>query len=202
MLGEILLYCGFAAFLVAFILWFFVNVRGRNDLKLLHYNALKAGFVFLSLSFLLLVYYFISDDFSVYYVWLYTSRDMPLLYKVAAVWAGQQGTFLFWTWLGSISLLWLASKKEGLVQRSLIITECVVLFLYFLTIATEPFKLMSQFPHLAGTPVTDGAGLDPELLSFWMVIHPPITFIAYASMTVPFAAALAYFLGWGNLMHL
>lgn len=203
MLGEIFIYSGFIAFVAGLILSFFVIVKGRNDLKLLHYNALKAGFVLLSLSFLLLMYYFISDDFSVYYVWLYTSRDMPLLYKFAAVWAGQQGTFLFWTWLGSISLLWISSKKNFLSKRTLLIAECVVLFLYFLTIATEPFKLMSQFPHLAGTAVTDGAGLDPELLSFWMVIHPPITFIAYAAMTVPFAASAAY-LFWrqGDLMAL
>ncbi|VVB88232.1 Cytochrome C assembly protein [uncultured archaeon] len=200
--GEIVLYGGFVAFIAALILCFFIIVKGRDDLKFLHYNALKAGFAFLSISFLLLIYYLISDSFSIYYVWLYSSRDMPLLFKFAAVWAGQQGSFLFWTWLGSISLLLLSSKKDRFAERTLLISECVVLFLYLLTIATEPFKLMSQFPHLAGTPVNDGAGLDPELLSIWMVIHPPITFIAYAAMTIPSAAAFSYFLWGGDWMRL
>ncbi len=202
MLGEIFLYGGFAAFIACLIMCFFINVRGRDDLKLLHYNALKAGYALLSISFLLMIFYFISDEFSVYYVWLYSSMDMPLLYKFAAVWAGQQGTFLFWTWLGGISLLWLASRKESFADRTLLVAECVVVFLYFLTVATEPFKTLSQFTHIAGASVNDGAGLDPELLSIWMVIHPPITFIAYAAMTVPFAAAFSYFLEGGEWLRL
>ncbi len=203
MLGIILLYSGFGAFIAAFVLCFFMNIMHRSNLQFLHTLALRVGFILLSLTFLLLIYYFISDNFSVYYVWLYSSKDMPLYYKIAAVWAGQQGTFLLWTWISSISLLWLLTKKEQIAESTLLITESLVVFLLVLTISSEPFKLMSQFPHLAGMVVNDGAGLDPELLSPWMVLHPPITFIAYAAMTVPFAAAAAYFfLGKGNWMPL
>ncbi len=201
MLGEILLYSGFGAFIVAFILCSFY-IRGRSDLTFFHSLALRAGFVFLSLAFLLLIYYFISNNFSVYYVWLYSSRDMPQFYKITGVWAGQQGTFLLWTWLSSASLLWLSEKKGRFALHTMLIAEGVVLFLFFLSIITEPFKLMSQFPHLAGKAVYGGAGLDPALLSPWMVIHPPITFLAYAAMTVPFAAASAYFLGDGDWLSL
>lgn len=195
--GDVLIYGGFTVFIATLILCYLVHVSNRNDLRLLHNITLKAGFVFLSASFILLIYYFISANFSVYYVWLYTSRDMPTLYKFAAVLAGQQGTFLFWTWLGSILLLWLSLRKIHFENKILLITEGVVLFLYLLTIATDPFKLTSQFPGLAGTSVSEGAGLDPELLSIWMIIHPPIMFMAYAAMIIPFSEALTSFL-WGG----
>jgi cytochrome c-type biogenesis protein CcmF len=60
---------------------------------------------------------------------------------------------------------------------------------------------MSQFPLLAGTAITDGTGIDPELLSPWMVIHPPITFVAYAAMTLPFAAGVSHLL-WNKDMEI
>jgi cytochrome c-type biogenesis protein CcmF len=194
MSGEFLLYAGFIAFSAALVLSFIINVKGNNDLKSLHILALKAGFVLLSLAFSLMIYYFISNNFSVYYVWLYSSQDMPLLYKIAAVLAGQQGTFMFWTWLGSISVLWLPGKKTQYGMRTLLISEFVVVFLFLLTLISEPFKLLSQFPLLTSEAITNGAGIDPELLSPWMVIHPPITFIAYAAMTLPFAASVSHLL--------
>jgi cytochrome c-type biogenesis protein CcmF len=191
MSGEILLYAGFAAFSAALVLCFMINVKENDYLKSLHILALKAGFLLLSLAFSLMIYYFISDNFSVYYVRFYSSQDMPLLYKIAAVLAGQQGTFMFWTWLGSISVLWLQGKKNQYALRSVLISEFVVVFLFLLTIISEPFKLMSP---LFTADITDGTGIDPELLSPWMVIHPPITFLAYAAMTLPFAAGVSHLL--------
>ncbi len=194
MSGEILLYAGFVAFCAALVLCFIINVKENDHLKSLHIMALKAGFVLLSLAFSLMIYYFVSDNFSVYYVWFYSSREMPVLYKIAAVLAGQQGSFMFWTWLGSISVLWLTGKKTQYALRTLLISEFVVVFLFLLTLVSEPFKLMSQFPLLAGTAIRDGTGIDPELLSPWMVIHPPITFVAYAALIMPFAAGVSHLL--------
>lgn len=194
MSGETLLYLGFIAFSAALVLCFIINVKGNNDLQSLHTMALIAGFILLSLAFSLMIYYFISNNFLVYYVWSYSSQDMPLLYKIAAVLAGQQGTFMFWTWLGSICVVWLLEKKTHYGMRTLLISEFVLVLLFLLTLISEPFKLMSQFPLLSGEAIKDGAGIDPELLSFWMVIHPPITFIAYAAMTLPFAAGVSHLL--------
>ncbi|HWQ95770.1 MAG TPA: cytochrome c biogenesis protein CcsA, partial [Candidatus Methylomirabilis sp.] len=136
-----------------------------------------------------------------YYVWFYSSKDMPVLYKIAAVLAGQQGTFMFWTWLGSIFVLWLPGKKTQYALRTLLISEFVVVLLFLLTLLSEPFKLVSQFPLLTGASITDGTGIDPELLSPWMVIHPPITFVAYAAMTLPFAAGITHLL-WNKDMEI
>ena len=189
MSGEILLYAGFVAFSAALVLCFMINVKDNDHLKALHILALKAGFVLLSLAFSLMIYYFISDNFSVYYVWFYSSREMTVLYKIAAVLAGQQGSFMFWTWLGSISVLWLLGKKTQCA--TLLISEFVVVFLFLLTLVSDPFKLMIQFP---GADITNGTGIDPELLSPWLVIHPPITFVAYAALTLPFAAGVSHLL--------
>ncbi|PWB52527.1 MAG: hypothetical protein C3F06_08210 [Candidatus Methanoperedenaceae archaeon] len=187
MSGEILLYAGFAAFCAALVLCFIINVKDNDNLKSLHILAFKAGFVLLTLAFSLMIFYFISDNFSVYYVWLYSSQDMPVLYKIGAVLAGQQGTFIFWTWLSSISVLWFMGKKTQ--YATLLISEFVVVFLFLLTLVSEPFKLV--FP---GADITNGTGIDPELLSPWIVIHPPITFVAYAALTLPFAAGVSHLL--------
>ena len=171
----------------ALVLCFMINGKDNDNLKSLHILTFKAGFVLLTLAFSLMIYYFISDNFSVYYVWLYSSQDMPVLYKMGAVLAGQQGTFMFWTWLGGISVLWFMGKKTQ--YTTLLISEFVVVFLFLLTLVSEPFKLVG------GADITNGTGIDPELLSPWIVIHPPITFVAYAAMTLPFAAGVSHLLG-------
>lgn len=194
MIGDVLLYGALSGCTVALILGFLVCIRGRYELEFLHSVMLRVVFVLLFLSLLLLIYYFISDNFSVYYVWSYSNRDMPLFYKTVAVWAGQQGTFLLWACLSSLSLLWLSQREGVFAQRTLLLSEPVLLLLVLLTVFTQPFKLMSEFPHLGGAMIENGAGIDPELLNPWMGLHPPLTFLAYATILIPSAAAASHLL--------
>ena len=131
---------------------------------------------------------FVGDKFNYSYVASYSSRDLslqwPHFFKVSALWAGQQGTFLLWLVFGTLLGLWVRSKakeNEGWVMFFYILAQS---FLLILTIVSDPFKQLDFMP-------ADGQGLNPLLQNYWMQIHPPIVFLGFASGCIPFAFAMA-----------
>jgi cytochrome c-type biogenesis protein CcmF len=126
----------------------------------------------------------LTHQFQYEYVASYTSRDLDRKYLFAALWGGQQGTFLLWaTWtalLGS-ALLW---SRNRLVPTAMFFLNWVQIFLLFILVIEGPFQLLARTP-------LDGQGLNPLLQDVWMTIHPPVLFLGYSSLVVPFALALA-----------
>ncbi|MDP6613299.1 MAG: cytochrome c biogenesis protein CcsA, partial [Candidatus Hydrothermarchaeota archaeon] len=158
---------------------------------------LVRGFVaLLALDFLLLVYYFITTNLMINYVWSYTSRDLPMFYKLSGVLGGQQGTLLFWAFLISIGALWLNERRasDGFIRESKAMVILVGLYFIALTMLDSPFKtIYDANPGLDESFLpTDGNGLNPLLIDPWMAVHPPFIFLGYAAMTVPFTVALVY----------
>ena len=150
----------------------------------------------LTLSIVLLIYYFIVGNFTVYYVWSYSNLATPLLYRISGLWSGSEGTFLLWTWM-IYGLLLFAIKKQSLndkfIKRALAIGLLVGMFFLILSINSSPFMPIYDLDYsYAGIDILDGSGLDPILENFWMAIHPPLTFIAYALLTIPFSFAIAH----------
>jgi cytochrome c-type biogenesis protein CcmF len=138
----------------------------------------------------MLVYGFVTRDFSIKYVADHSSRDLPLFYTISAFWAGQEGSLLFWLWLLSIFgaiLVWRNRKaKDELANYALLTIAGTELFLaLFVTLWSNPF---TRFIYQA--PPEDGAGLNPLLQNFYMIFHPPTLFVGFAGFTVPFAYAL------------
>lgn len=133
-----------------------------------------------------LFYLIFTHQFQVNYIYQYSSRDLPFGFLLSSFWAGQEGSFLFWTlcisWLGLIFLN-TARKYE---YYGMFFLNLVVAFFLILLIKASPFKLIDS----ARIPL-DGAGLNPLLQNFWMVIHPPILFVGYAAATFPFVIGLA-----------
>ncbi|MFL6195545.1 MAG: heme lyase CcmF/NrfE family subunit [Thermoanaerobaculia bacterium] len=123
-------------------------------------------------------------DFRVEYVFQYSGMDLPGYYQFAAFWAGQKGSFMIWLFWGTMLGL--------LVRRTAGRNEAAVMGMYTLTLMGLLLILVRENPFvmLAKTPV-DGQGLNPLLQDNWMVIHPPIMFIGYASTAIPFAFAMA-----------
>ncbi|TFH42102.1 MAG: hypothetical protein E4G94_06845 [ANME-2 cluster archaeon] len=150
----------------------------------------------LTLAILLITYYFIIGDFTIYYVWLYSNLATPLIYRIAGVWSGQEGTFLLWVWVIYISLLWTAKKygtQDLFIKRALAVGLFVGIFFLIISINESPFKSIYDFEHFSqDVDISDGSGLEPILLNFWNTIHPPMTFIAYSLLTVPFAFAVVH----------
>lgn len=151
------------------------------------------------LSMLSLEYLLFTDNFSMAYVVQHSNRDLSTFYKVAALWAGQEGSLLFWSTLLSvyvISVLLAYRHKNGeLMPYVGVILAAVQLF--FLTLnnfVENPFKTLASV-NASGVlePFTrmDGNGLNPLLQYPEMVIHPPNLYSGYTGFTIPFAFALA-----------
>lgn len=186
MIGDVLLYSSF----------FLGTASGASLFLKKDAKWLVRGFAaLLTLDFLLLVYYFVVTEVTINYVWSYTSKDLPMFYKLSGVLGGQQGTLLFWAFLISLGALWLNEKKlDSFIMESQGVVILVALYFIFLTMLDSPFKtIYDANPGLdkAFVPI-DGNGLNPLLIDPWMAVHPPFIFLGYAAMTVPFAVAIVY----------
>lgn len=138
----------------------------------------------LTLAFGYLLYLFLAHDFEFSYVAAYSSSELPLGYLISSLWAGQEGTFLLWAFLGSILGLFLLRSQGPLTRWVIAYFMITQLFLVILLFARSPFATTVDIP-------ADGRGLNPLLQDPWMVIHPPIVFLGYAALAIPFAFALA-----------
>jgi len=130
-----------------------------------------------------------TDNFLVRYVYAYSNRSMPLIYKFTALWGGQDGSLLFWVWLNALFAS-LATFLHRKADRPLIpyvvsvFAFILVFFLILLIFSDNPFKV---FP---GAP-PDGRGLNPLLQNPSMAIHPPTLYLGFVGMSVPFAFGVA-----------
>ncbi|MFA5835081.1 MAG: cytochrome c biogenesis protein CcsA [Bacteroidota bacterium] len=138
----------------------------------------------------------LQHNFENGYVWSYSSRSLSLGLLMSTFWAGQEGSFLFWTFCSAVLSLILLSytQKRKLEAHVLPIFLAIQTFLVILLIAKSPFKsIYEQFPGelSPGQLPNDGRGLNPLLQNFWMVIHPPVLFIGFAAAAIPFSFAIA-----------
>ena len=151
---------------------------------------LASACIFMSL--VLLLYYFISCDYRFVYVYENSSRDLSLPYRIAAVWAGKEGSFLLWLFfLIVFGMLIIRSKGKHIPVVSVIVI-LTQLFILVLLIVESPFLFIwDKHPDIFSSGVFpgDGLGLNPLLRDPWMVAHPPVLFLGYASAVVPFPGA-------------
>src|ERR1700751_414724 len=165
-------------------------------------SARQAGIAVCGLIFtatLSLVYLFFTDNYSVAYVVSHSNRDLSTFFKVAALWSGQEGSLLFWSFLLAIYvvsvLLTYRNKNGELMPYVGVILAGVQLF--FLTISNfvaSPFRALGVANAAGGFDLVaraDGNGLNPVLQYPEMVIHPPNLYSGYTGFTIPFAFALA-----------
>src|SRR5271167_797255 len=154
-------------------------------------TARRAGiatFAAVLLAGIVLVMAAFNDDFSIAYIFHHSNRDLPVAYKFAVLWSGQEGSLLFWSLLlagyGFVLRLRYKTDQRLFAYASVIIASVQVFFLLILNFAALPFGLMQ------GALPADGTGLNPLLQYPEMVIHPPMLYLGYVGFTVPFAFAL------------
>lgn len=157
----------------------------RRSGKSSHTNALtwyniSAGIS--GIAALYLLYIILANQFQFAYVYSYSSRDLSLAYKLSAFWAGQEGSFMLWLVFHVLFGLVLARQKTTApgTMTTYSLVQCILLT--FLLIKS-PFMMLSELPY-------DGNGLNPLLQDPWMVIHPPVVFLGYAGLAIPFAYAI------------
>ena len=130
----------------------------------------------------------LQSDFSLEYVASYSSLTLPTIYKFTALWGGQQGSLLFWTWLLSIFSAIVAfqhRRNPGVAPyASAVLAGLAIFFLFMLNFVTRPFDMVAHVP-------ADGQDLNPLLQNYWMAIHPPSLYTGYVSASVPFAFGAA-----------
>jgi cytochrome c-type biogenesis protein CcmF len=145
-----------------------------------------------------LEYLFFSDNFSIAYVVAHSNRDLSTFYKVAALWSGQEGSLLFWSFLLAvyvISVLITYRNKNGELMPyvGVVMAGVQIFFLTLNNFVASPFKVLAS-PGADGVlnyvARTDGNGLTPLLQYPEMVIHPPNLYSGYTGFTIPFAFAL------------
>ena len=155
-------------------------------------TARRAGIAVFGIVFLaavVLVVCAFQDDFSIAYIFHHSNRDLPIAYKFAVLWSGQEGSLLFWSLLlatyGLVLRLRHKTDARLFAYASVIIAAVQVFFLLLLNFPAHPFAVMT------GELPPDGNGLNPLLQYPEMVIHPPMLYLGYVGFTVPFAFALA-----------
>src|SRR5512146_1699701 len=188
-IGSFTLLLALALRVYAFVTGIVAIVRKDERLGETARRAGIAIFVATTAAALALVIAALRNDFGLAYILHHSNRDLPLAYKFAALWSGQEGSLLFWAWLLSIYGMVLRVRHKIdpwlLAHASVIVTGVQIFFLALVNFAAHPFALVS------GTIPPDGNGLNPLLQYPEMVIHPPMLYLGYVGMTVPFAFGLA-----------
>src|SRR5437763_5844166 len=169
----------------------FVGGRpGRPDLA---HSARRAVFAMcgaLLVAVFALEWALFQHDFNVEYVAAYTSRNLPIFYTWSALYAGQKGSLLFWATVlsvfGSLALVLTPRHHRELLPHVAAVVSLVAAFF----ISVMLFGQANPFQRLPYTPV-DGNGLNPQLQNPGMVFHPPMLYLGYISITIPFDFAIA-----------
>ena len=184
---------GRAALLLSFGLVAYALVGGslaawkrRRRLALSAQNALVASFVTTLVAAIVLLIALGRRDLSFVYVAQHTSHSLPLGYALSAFWGGQEGSLLLWllvlTGYASLAVLLNRRSRELIAWTVPVLGGIAVFFALMLCFVSSPFAT-------AAAPA-DGAGMDPALQNPYMLAHPPMLYLGYVGLTIPFAFAM------------
>jgi cytochrome c-type biogenesis protein CcmF len=169
----------------------FAGIRRSPEWTRVAERSVLLVFGLVSLAILALFYAFAYHDYALAYVASHSARSMPLQYRLAALWGGQDGSLLLWGWMlmayGAAAIL--VSRRTS---RTLMPWVCVMLlangifFLVLLNFVTNPFTQLAP-----GDVPSDGSGLNPLLQHPVMMIHPIVLYTGFVGFVVPFSFAFA-----------
>ncbi|MFM7671381.1 MAG: cytochrome c biogenesis protein CcsA, partial [Bacteroidota bacterium] len=179
-----------------------------------YFQALSAFVIFF-----LLLYLVHEHRFEYHYVWKHSSKSLEFKYLLASIWEGQEGSFLLWLlWQGVLGLILIRTARNWEAPVMSIVsfaqfclsTMIIGLSIFGWKLGSSPFLLLRDSGVLDGAPalhidfdttqplipnylekISDGNDLNPLLQNYWMVIHPPVLFLGFASTLIPFAFAMA-----------
>ena len=214
--GHFFVLLAFVASVIATISFFTAGRTADQALKLSWLRLARAAF-FTQVGAVILVFatifYICSHHYFEYlYAYKHASKELESKYLLACIWEGQEGSFLLWTiWhsvLGSIIIIKSRKPEKAIWEVPVMTVICfaqfflllMILGIYFFgtRIGSNPFTLTrNEIPgpifsmsNYLGF-IKDGIGLNILLRNYWMVIHPPVLFLGFASTIIPFAYAYA-----------
>ncbi len=171
-------------------------------------NAMLLTFPLLTITSLAIIYLLVSGHFEVQYVTEVSSTSMPVYLRITALWGGQAGSLIFWSWLMSAFATAVTLRKWDRDREFLpwVILVCLVTLAFFLLLSIfveNPFVSFWQTPtgnittsmfQPAGMTLfvpRDGNGLNPLLRHPGMIFHPPMLYLGFVSFVIPYAFAMA-----------
>ncbi|WP_438978473.1 heme lyase CcmF/NrfE family subunit [Polynucleobacter sp.] len=163
--------------------------QGRREWILLARPAAQTVFLLLAMAFVILAWSFYTNDFSVLYVAEHSNSQMPVIYRLGAVWGGHEGSLLLWifllsTWTSLVAQL-SKSLDEFMVARVIGVLGLVITgLLLFVLLTSNPFERLLPAAQ-------DGRSLNPLLQDPGLVFHPPMLYMGYVGFSVAFAFAIA-----------
>ena len=184
--GQILTWLAFLASLTAGLAWLAAVAGGGPAAGRIARVAFRIQWLVLAAAAAFLWLILFRHDFRYQYVASYSSLAMPEHFVFAAFWGGQEGTFLLWALLTVTLGLVLMRLRHPLTEAAMAFLNLPLVMLGLVSVMRGPFLM---FPP--GRVPPDGQGLNPLLQDPWMTIHPPVLFIGFASLAVPFALAMA-----------
>lgn len=215
-IGHFFIVLSLVSSLIATIAFFIANKQTLPEQKNSWLKIARLSFLLETISVLsifIVLYYIISHHLFEYkYAWQHSDTKLQFKYLLSCFWEGQEGSFLLWSFwhcvLGWL-IIWKAKKpihkewEAGVMTVISFAQFCLatmVLGIYFwgVKVGSNPFALLRnemdapifQKPDYINF-IKDGNGLNTLLQNYWMVIHPPILFLGFASVIVPFAYAFA-----------
>lgn len=175
------------------IIAFLIGVRKQNQTLLASAkNASLAVALLSTVGTGIMIFFLMTGEYTIKYVYEYTSQDLPVFYRFAALWAGNAGSLQLWLLLLSWYTVIVAYSKKTTqltpYASSLLLFNSAF-FLFVLAFLVNPFeRLEGWFP---GASLADGAGMNPMLQNPGMVFHPVTTYLGYVGFAIPFAYAMA-----------
>ncbi|MDP6123891.1 MAG: heme lyase CcmF/NrfE family subunit [Arenicellales bacterium] len=162
---------------------------GNSKLIAVARPAAYGQFLFIVIAFGILIYAFISGDFSVKYVASNSNTQLPIIYRVSAVWGAHEGSLLLWTlflsgWTVAVALF-SRSLPDQMAARVIAIMGLVSIgFFLFMLFTSNPFDRLFPIPQ-------EGRELNPLLQDPGLALHPPMLYMGYVGFSVAFAFVIA-----------
>lgn len=167
--------------------------KGINSWVAMAKPIARLQLFFMLIAFSALVHAFVVHDFSVLYVASNSNTELPLLFRVSAVWGGHEGSLLFWAltlsiWTGAVTVFSKSIPKDMLARVISVLGMVSVGFILFMLLTSNPFDRLAVAP-------LEGRDLNPLLQDFGLAIHPPMLYMGYVGFSVAFAFAIAAMIG-------
>jgi len=152
-------------------------------------SGILAVFGLFTLSLVIILYAFITKDFSLSIVAGHASRDLPAVYTLSALYADKAGSIFLWGWLVSLFAACLVFRKRDNHQPGMpyAISILAIVEIFFIALVTFGVNVFEKHP----SPPIDGFGLNPLLQNFGMLVHPPLLYLGFAGFAVVFALTMA-----------
>lgn len=212
-LGHFFVIIAFVAAVVATIGYFFAAKNERDPAASGAWHKLGRGAFYTHAAAIVgivitLFFMIFNHHFEYQYVWQHSSMDLPVKYILSCFWEGQEGSFLLWSFWIMVLGVFLTFKAKSwekpvmtfiALQQVFLVSFLLGVYILGRKVGSTPFLLLED--ALTQDPVflfndymqfiQDGTGLNALLQNYWMVIHPPVLFLGFASITIPFTYAMA-----------